>query len=59
MSDMTRQEIVDRLKQIAEHGNDPEGDHADADRLLCEWLRQLGYSDIVEAYHSISPKWYA
>lgn len=37
---------------------DPEANHAEADDLLCDLLKELGYVDIVEAYEKIE-KWYA
>lgn len=37
---------------------DPERNHSNADELLCLLLKELGYTDIVEAYEKIE-KWYA
>ena len=46
-------------KRVAEcDTGDKEGDHYDADYLLCEALEWLGYTKTVEAYKAL-PKWYA
>ena len=37
---------------------DTEDSHAEADRLLCKLLVELGYEDVVAAYQLIG-KWYA
>lgn len=37
---------------------DEEIAHREADTLLCEVLRKLGYNELVELYESID-KWYA
>lgn len=37
----------------------PEGGHKDADRVLCDLLRALGYEDVVAAWEAIEPKWHA
>lgn len=33
--------------------------HREADNILCEFLTDLGYADVVEAYYNIEPKWYS
>lgn len=35
-----------------------EGDHEDADFILCELLEELGYVELIEAYKKV-PKWYS
>jgi len=37
---------------------DEESPHINADWILADFLRELGYKDIVEAWKQI-PKWYA
>ena len=51
---------LDRLRSIAEHASaDPECAHGDADETLTQFLRSIGYGEIVDAYNAITPKWYA
>lgn len=38
--------------------NDPEADHSKADKLLCDFLIELGYSDVVKEWNKIK-KYYA
>jgi hypothetical protein len=54
---MTREEAIERLNGLAE-SRDNEKAHSQADDLLCDLLRTLGYGDVVEAYSKID-KWYA
>lgn len=35
-----------------------EGDHDVADFILCELLKELGYTELVEIYKKV-PKWYS
>ena len=44
-----------RMKRCAEM-TDYEVAHARGEDLLCEFLRELGYSEIVDTYNTI-PKW--
>ena len=51
--------VEDYLKRLKEcERYDTECAHGRADEILCELLRELGYSDIVDAYEDID-KWYA
>ena len=51
--------VEDYLKRLKECDRyDTECAHGRADEILCELLRELGYSDIVDAYEDID-KWYA
>jgi hypothetical protein len=50
---MSRDELLDALREL--RGGDPEGGHAEADRLL---LRFIGDDEITEAFEAIE-KWYA
>lgn len=54
---MTPQEFKERMEHIATVGDIEEG-HAEADRLMCELLRELGYKDGVVVYDAMN-KWYA
>ena len=48
---------LDKLETIA-RSTDTEAAHGDADRVLCDLLNELGYTDIVREYNAIG-KWYA
>jgi hypothetical protein len=51
--------VIARLKEqqiISE--DDPESVHAEADDILCDFLKNLGYEDIVIEYEKID-KWYS
>ncbi len=49
---MTKEEAIEKLK--AEQGNNElEGAHIKADEVLCELLKSLGMSDVVEEYEKI------
>lgn len=48
---------LERLKELEDSG-DPEYAHEEADNILCDILKYLGFEEIVEAYHKV-PKWYA
>jgi len=52
--DMTRQELLERLKEINEN-SDTEGGHIEADEALIEYIND---EDIKKAYDDIR-KWYA
>jgi len=49
-------EIKERLKSDPDY--DEEFAHPDADAVLCDLLKELGFEDVVELYEKI-PKWYA
>lgn len=56
---MTPDEFRSRMQTMANGGNyDNEQAHGDADDLMCEALRSLGYGEGVDIYQSIE-KWYA
>ena len=55
MDEKKRQEYLEKLKVLQE-SVDYEKAHSDADDLLCEVLKEIGYSDIAEAYEEIF-KW--
>ena len=55
------EESTAQMKRIAQEGErmeDYDRCHGEADGLLCTVLVQLGYADLVKAYHQV-PKWYA
>jgi|694.fasta_scaffold115875_3 hypothetical protein len=47
-----RDEVVRRLQELGNSG-DPEGAHSMADDILIEVLRQIGYSDIADAWDAV------
>lgn len=48
---------IKRLKQAQEIA-DVESAHEDADNVLCDLLKDLGYDRVVEEYNKVE-KWYA
>jgi hypothetical protein len=55
----TRAEALAKLKAIkARNRGDLELDHVDADAVLIDIIRYLGWDDVAEAYDDID-KWYA
>jgi len=57
------QEAIDKLeaiilRQTVAQRSDIENDHSQADDIICEFLRDLGYDDIVDRFSKID-KWYA
>lgn len=48
---------MDRLK-AAQENPDTESAHVDADQVLCDLLKALGYKQVVEEYDKVE-KWYA
>jgi hypothetical protein len=59
---MTNEKIkkyLEEMKKIAnEADEDRENAHMEADDLLCSFLLELGYTELVELYESFG-KWYA
>ena len=45
-------------EQISVSERDEEMAHSRADGILCELLRKLGYSEVVESFKKVK-KWYA
>jgi len=54
---MTREEAM-ALLVGEQNSGDWEGAHANADRVLCELLKALGYADVVDEWEKVG-KWYA
>lgn len=56
---MTEAEAIEKLKAIRERsGDDYEEGHSDADDVLRNFLRALGYAALVREYDK-QGKWYA
>jgi hypothetical protein len=55
---VTSEEFKKRMQVIKDGEYDPEAQHIDADKLLCQVLRELGYGTGIDIYGSID-KWYA
>jgi len=53
---MIIEEAVNKLKDL-QNAEDPAQNHRDADNVLCEVLRFLGYHDLVTEWEKIY-KWY-
>ena len=49
-------ETIRKLQECAHE--DIETRHMQADKILCEFLNQLGYQEVVKEYEKL-PKWYA
>lgn len=54
---LDEEEFIEKIKCRCFTG-DSEGDHINADDILCDFLRLLGYERLVDTYESVS-KWYA
>lgn len=56
---MTREAAIKEL-QLAQQisKGDPEAGHSTADYVLCEFLTELGYEDVVDEWCKVE-KWYA
>lgn len=54
---MTREEALREMETLVAEC-DYEAAHLDADVILMELLRSLGYDDVVEAYEKVG-KWYS
>ena len=51
MSEEDIQEYVDRLKECKEY--DAESGHIEADKILIDFISNLGYESIVEAWSEV------
>lgn len=58
MNKVISPEIAKEKMRSIEKDGDTESAHVDADALLCNILRGLGYGDAVDIFESID-KWYA
>jgi len=57
MKKQLQDEYVQKMQGCVDNG-DTEVAHGDADDLLCELLRKLGYNEVVARYYDVK-KWYA
>ncbi len=58
---MTEDELIARLTTLAKDAKKTdhvEAAHVEADCLLCDFLTDLGYSNVAKAFNRIQPKWY-
>ena len=56
---LTPEEFADRIRAIFQDvDHDVERAHGEADELLCDLLRELGYGDGVTIFENAS-KWYS
>ena len=54
---MTKEKAIETL-QMLQQSHDTELAHIDADDVLCELLKSLGYEDVVSEYQKVD-KWFA
>lgn len=55
---MTDKEAATRIRALEEGNYDPESSHHAADKILCELLKEYGYTETVEAFENLE-RWYA
>lgn len=55
---MTRDEAVAALRKLADTHNHDSSAHIEADDILIEFLKTLGYEDVAAAWDAVEPKWY-
>lgn len=56
---MTPEDFANRMRLIEiREADDPEAAHSDADDLMAQVLRQLGYGVGIDIFHALK-KWYA
>ena len=51
-------EITIKKLQAQVENDNTEDAHYNADGILCDLLKKLGYKDVVEVFHEVS-KWYS
>jgi hypothetical protein len=58
--DMTEAEAIEEMEKVIRKFNedDPEVGHSQADDILCRFLMDLGYTDLVACYDKVE-KWYS
>ena len=57
MPDPNIEDYINRIRDLA-NKRDVEGTHIEADKILCEVLKTLGQSELVEEFEKLE-KWYA
>lgn len=55
---ITPAEFEDKMKEISESGDEIDTNHIAADDLMCNVLKDLGYTKGVEIFERM-PKWYS
>ncbi len=58
----TKEQVIEELNAMSTEDSDPEMAHADADRLLLQFLRDNGHPEIAEAFNGARDRigfWYA
>jgi len=55
---MKEKEVIKKLKKLQKDYGDIEINHQEADKLLCDFLIQLGHEKIVKEWCKVE-KWYA
>ena len=58
IADKYKRRLLDVIEKLKRREYDEEFAHRDADDIICELLKELGFGDVVEVYDKI-PKWYA
>jgi hypothetical protein len=61
MTDEKKRELILQFEAM-EYGSDEEAAHGTADDLLIEFLREIGYEDVADAYEAARDRvgfWYA
>lgn len=51
-------ENLDKINKLIHYDNDFEYCHAEADKILEEFIKSLGYNELAEAYSKVG-KWYS
>ena len=54
--EMLAKDAIEKLRKL--QTADTELAHSEADKVLCELLKAMGFSDVVEAWDALD-KWYA
>ena len=56
---MTEDDALEMLQTVVQrHGKDTEAVHVEADDILCQFVEELGYVALADAWRAV-PKWYA
>lgn len=55
----TAEEKVLLILEKCQENTDPEAAHGMADGAIVEFVRELGYEAVADAWDAVVPKWYA
>lgn len=56
---ITYAQALEQMRALVSEEIDCTGDnHIAADGILCSWLRQQGYDELVSLFNEVGPKWY-